>query len=115
MLVVGSTNMDLVVACERFPRPGETMLADDFQMFPGGKGANQAVACAKLGGRVHFLGKMGRDPFSRAPVLGRGCVPQVAVALVEVVPRHARGAQEEAGHRGGLVLRGHVLHGHRAG
>lgn len=63
MLVVGSANMDMVVACERFPRPGETILAHDFGTFPGGKGANQAVACARLGGHVQFLGKMGEDPF----------------------------------------------------
>lgn len=63
VLVVGSANMDMVVTCERFPRPGETILARDFGMFPGGKGANQAVACARLGGDVQFLGKMGRDPF----------------------------------------------------
>ncbi len=66
VLVVGSANMDLVVTCERFLKPGETMLAHDFAMFPGGKGANQAVACAKLGGRVHFLGKMGDDAFHDA-------------------------------------------------
>ncbi|HLT45855.1 MAG TPA: ribokinase, partial [Rubricoccaceae bacterium] len=63
VLVVGSANMDMVVACERFPRPGETVLGRDFETFPGGKGANQAVACARLGGRVQFLGKMGADPF----------------------------------------------------
>jgi ribokinase len=66
VLVVGSANMDLVVACERFLRPGETMLARDFAMYPGGKGANQAVACARLGGCVRFLGKMGDDPFREA-------------------------------------------------
>lgn len=63
VLVVGSANMDLVVSCDRFPQPGETLLARDFGMYPGGKGANQAVACAKLGGQVDFLGKMGRDGF----------------------------------------------------
>jgi ribokinase len=63
VLVVGSANMDMVVACERFPQAGETVLGRDFAMFPGGKGANQAVACAKLGGRVQFLGKMGADSF----------------------------------------------------
>lgn len=62
-LVVGSANMDLVVSCDHFPQPGETLLARDFGTFPGGKGANQAVACAKLGGQVQFLGKMGRDAF----------------------------------------------------
>jgi ribokinase len=63
VLVVGSANMDMVVGTERFPRPGETVLGRSFAMFPGGKGANQAVACAKLGGNVTFVGKMGRDVF----------------------------------------------------
>lgn len=63
VLVVGSANMDMVVSTPRFPKPGETVLADEFGMYPGGKGANQAVACAKLGGEVVFLGKMGRDMF----------------------------------------------------
>lgn len=63
VLVVGSANMDLVVSCDRFPTPGETLLARDFNMFPGGKGANQAVACARLGGEVQFLGKVGNDDF----------------------------------------------------
>lgn len=55
--------MDMVVSCNQFPRPGETILAGDFGMFPGGKGANQAVAAAKLGGDVYFLCKMGQDVF----------------------------------------------------
>ncbi len=63
VLVVGSANMDMVVLTKRFPKPGETVLAHEFGMYPGGKGANQAVACAKLGGDVTFLGKMGRDMF----------------------------------------------------
>lgn len=63
VLVVGSANMDMVVSTGRFPRPGETVLASDFGMYPGGKGANQAVSCAKLGGDVTFLAKMGRDMF----------------------------------------------------
>jgi ribokinase len=63
VLVVGSANMDMVVSCERFPEPGETVLTDELTMFPGGKGANQAVACARLGGQVRFLGKVGDDVF----------------------------------------------------
>jgi len=55
--------MDMVIQSDRFPRPGETVLGNDFAMFPGGKGANQATACARLGGRVHFIGKMGKDVF----------------------------------------------------
>jgi len=56
--------MDMVVVTQRFPQPGETVFGDRFGMFPGGKGANQAVACAKLGGAVYFLGKMGTDVFA---------------------------------------------------
>lgn len=65
VLVVGSANMDLVVSCAEFPRPGETVLGSDFGMFPGGKGANQAVACARLGSDVWFIGKMGKDLFRK--------------------------------------------------
>lgn len=63
VLVVGSANMDLVVRCDTFPKPGQTILGRDFAMFPGGKGANQAVAASKLGAEVYFLGKMGNDVF----------------------------------------------------
>ncbi|MGH7495621.1 MAG: ribokinase [bacterium] len=61
ILVIGSANMDLVVTTQRFPQPGETVFGNKFGVYPGGKGANQAVAAAKLGGHVHFFGKMGND------------------------------------------------------
>jgi len=61
ILVVGSANMDMVVTTDRFPEPGETVFGGRFGMYPGGKGANQAVCAAKLGGRVFFIGKMGKD------------------------------------------------------
>jgi ribokinase len=61
--VVGSSNMDLVVKSERIPVTGETILGGDFIMVPGGKGANQAVAAAKLGARVFFIAKLGDDIF----------------------------------------------------
>lgn len=63
VLVVGSANIDMVVTTPRFPAPGETVLGRSFAMFPGGKGANQAVACARLGGQVSFIGRMGKDVF----------------------------------------------------
>lgn len=63
--VVGSSNMDLVVKSVRIPVPGETILGGEFLMVPGGKGANQAVAAAKLGARVHFVARLGNDPFGR--------------------------------------------------
>lgn len=63
VLVVGSANMDLVVVSDRFPKPGETIFGKNFETFAGGKGANQAVSCAKLGCKTYFLGKMGNDEF----------------------------------------------------
>jgi ribokinase len=59
--VVGSANIDLVARCERLPRPGETVTDAEFERVPGGKGANQAVAAARLGARVRFVGRVGRD------------------------------------------------------
>ncbi|GAB4479619.1 MAG: ribokinase [Anaerolineales bacterium] len=63
LVVVGSINMDLVVRAPRLPRLGETILGSDFRTFPGGKGANQAVAAARLGGRVQLVGRVGQDGF----------------------------------------------------
>ena len=65
ILVVGSTNMDMVVLTEKFPKPGETLLGKKFQTFPGGKGANQAVGVAKLGKKTFFITKMGDDDFRK--------------------------------------------------
>jgi len=59
--VVGSANVDLVARCERLPRPGETVTDAVFERVPGGKGANQAVAAARLGARVRFIGRIGKD------------------------------------------------------
>ncbi|MBN7772951.1 ribokinase [Clostridium aminobutyricum] len=61
--VVGSLNMDLVVFTDKIPRPGETVLGKNFQQVPGGKGANQADAAAKLGASVHMVGCVGDDSF----------------------------------------------------
>jgi len=63
ILVVGSINMDLLLLTQRMPLPGETMLSEAYQFGPGGKGANQAVACAKLGGDTTFVCKIGEDAF----------------------------------------------------
>ena len=59
--VVGSANVDLVARCERLPRPGETVTDAEFERIPGGKGANQAVAAARLGARTSFVGRIGAD------------------------------------------------------
>jgi ribokinase len=62
--VVGSINLDLVARCERLPRPGETLTGATFERVPGGKGANQALAAARLGASVSLVGAVGRDPFA---------------------------------------------------
>jgi ribokinase len=61
--VVGSANIDLVVRAPHLPRPGQTVLGSDLLRTPGGKGANQAVAAARLGAAVRFVGAVGADPF----------------------------------------------------
>jgi len=61
VLVIGSSNTDLIVKAPRIPRPGETILAGEFATAAGGKGANQAVAAARAGGAVTFIARVGRD------------------------------------------------------
>ncbi len=70
ILVVGSSNTDMVVKTPRFPDPGETILGGDFFMFPGGKGANQAVAAARAGGEVTFICSLGDDVFGKNALEG---------------------------------------------
>ena len=65
IIVVGSANTDMVVKIDKHPLPGETRLGGDFFMNAGGKGANQAVAAARLGGNVAFVAKVGNDIFGK--------------------------------------------------
>jgi len=65
IVVVGSLNMDLVVRVPRHPQPGETLLGSAYETHPGGKGANQAVAAARAGGRVVMIGRVGQDAFGQ--------------------------------------------------
>jgi ribokinase len=93
--VVGSINLDLVARCERLPRPGETLTDATFERVPGGKGANQALAAARLGADVAMVGAVGNDPFADEALslladggVGLGGVRRVAeptgVALIVV-------------------------------
>ena len=63
IIVIGSSNTDMVIRADRIPVPGETVLGGHFFMNPGGKGANQAVAAARMGGNVTFIAKVGNDTF----------------------------------------------------
>ena len=63
VLVIGSLNMDMVLRIERMPEVGENLFVREFSMFPGGKGNNQAIACARLGALVSMIGKVGDDDF----------------------------------------------------
>jgi ribokinase len=96
VVVVGSANTDLVVCVDRHPAPGETVLGADLEVHPGGKGANQAVAAARLGARVAFVGRIGRDAHGELLVaalaregvdtsaLGRDATAPTGVALITV-------------------------------
>jgi len=68
ILVVGSANTDMVISAEHFPLPGETMMGHGFMTNHGGKGANQAVAAARLEGNTAFIGKVGDDQFGHSTI-----------------------------------------------
>ena len=85
LTVVGSINLDLVARCGRLPQPGETVSDASFGRFPGGKGANQAVAAARLGAAVTMIGAVGGDPFAEEALAG---LREAGVALaVETADR----------------------------
>jgi len=66
VVVIGSSNIDMVVRCHELPIPGQTILGDSFVMNPGGKGANQAVAAAKLGANTQLVARLGNDVFAES-------------------------------------------------
>ena len=86
--VVGSINRDLVVYADGLPRAGETVFGNDFQLFPGGKGANQAVAARRLGGDVHLVGNVGSDAFGKDMLdfLARENIDTSEIAILETAP-----------------------------
>lgn len=90
VVVVGSVNMDLVARVARLPRPGETIAGRELLQIPGGKGANQAVAAARLGARSTLVGRVGDDGFARPLVASLQC-GGVQVEHVQSVPACSSG------------------------
>src|SRR5690242_11376359 len=84
VVVFGSANADLVVHAERAPGPGETVLGDRFTVGNGGKGANQAVAAARMGAVTRFVGAVGDDPFGARLVAGLAAAGVDTSGLVAV-------------------------------
>ena len=70
IVVVGSSNTDMIIKADRIPKPGETILGGEFLTAAGGKGANQAVAAARAGGRVTFIARVGNDTFGEQAIAG---------------------------------------------
>ena len=87
--VVGSVNLDFVARCERLPRPGETVGGASFERVPGGKGANQAVACARLGADVRFVGMVAVDDMAEEALAG--LERPLSRYLLELEPEVAEG------------------------
>ncbi|MFW2487490.1 ribokinase [Clostridium chromiireducens] len=85
LCVIGSLNMDLVTSVKDFPKPGETIFGESFKTFPGGKGANQAVALGRLGAEVLMVGKVGNDIYGTKylEVLRNNNVKQYGVLIEE--------------------------------
>lgn len=90
IIVVGSINMDLVFRTHQLPRPGETRSGHSFQQVPGGKGANQAVAAARLGAQVSMVGRIGDDGFSRTLIEGLAR-ESIDTSFVKVTPNCSSG------------------------
>jgi ribokinase len=90
VVVVGSASMDLVVTADKRPIAGETLIGESFKTVPGGKGANQAVAAARLGAAVSMIGRVGEDGFGKE-ILDNLKKNDVSVNHVEPVPHLASG------------------------
>jgi ribokinase len=89
ILVIGSSNTDMVILTSRFPNPGETIIGGTFLLNPGGKGANQAVAAARLGAEVTLITRVGNDLFGSTAVQG---LIKEGIEVAEVIDvEHASG------------------------
>jgi ribokinase len=117
ILVMGSSNVDLILRVPRFPNSGETITGDNLVTAFGGKGANQAIAAKRLDGEVLFLTKLGKDSFGqsyRKYLIGNGLPPRfllqdkklpTGVAIIELVPRGENRIIVSPGANGSLSTR----------
>ncbi|WP_434776987.1 ribokinase [Neisseria sp. Ec49-e6-T10] len=108
VLVVGSVNMDLVTTVPKFPQPGETLIGEHFATYCGGKGANQAIAAARLGAKVSLIGAVGDDDFGnqlRQNLQNDGVNIQ-GVKVVENSPSGVAVVMVSKGHNNIVVTRG---------
>ena len=93
IVVLGGINMDLIGTAPRLPSPGETVMGEGFYTAPGGKGANQAVAAARMGASVRMVGRVGRDTF------GAGLLDNLRACGVDV-----SGVMEDAEAASGVAM-----------
>ena len=108
ILVVGSLNMDLVVRVQNLPKLGETILGDAFYENPGGKGANQAVAAARLGAHVSMIGKIGKDAYGSALLenLGKNDIDTDGIIISDVITGRAVIEVDSMGNNNIVVIPG---------
>lgn len=109
IVVFGSINMDMSVRLEKLPGPGETVLSTDYDLYPGGKGANQALSAARAGARVALVGKSGNDDYGRkiTDILKSNGVMTSGVARSEAHPTGcAIVARDPTGAKQSIVMSG---------
>ena len=90
IVVIGSLNMDIVTKTSRFPQAGETLTGEEVHFIPGGKGANQAVAAARLGAQTTMIGAVGNDAFG-STLLESLQINNISVDKVKVIDEAATG------------------------
>lgn len=93
IVVIGSLNMDMITKTYRFPKKGETIAGESFQQLPGGKGANQAVAAARLGGNVTMIGAVGEDSVGSA-LLNNLTLEKIHTNYVSIVKGETTGVAQ---------------------
>lgn len=108
IIVFGSINMDMAIRVEKLPVPGETVLSNDYVLYPGGKGANQALAAARAGSKVALIGRVGTDNYGKecTDSIKRDGVMVSGVAKSDLPTGSAIVAVEQSGQKQIIVMSG---------